>query len=56
MEGEQVRDLVEDLLAYRGNIQILEDWLIKQGVARGPAQSICKTLSHAVNDYNRING
>ena len=57
MESDEVRDLVENLLAYKGDIQILEDWLIKKaGVDAGPAKSLCKTLGRAVRNYNYNNG
>lgn len=56
MEGEEVRDLVENLLAYRGDIQILEDWLVSNRVERGRAQFVCKALEQAINNYNRIKG
>lgn len=57
MESDEVRDLVENLLAYKGDIQILEDWLIKKaGVEVGPAKSLCKTLGRAVRNYNYNNG
>lgn len=56
MEFDQVRDLVEDLLAYRGDTQILEDWLVRNGVSAGPAKSLCKTLERAVRQYTYTNG
>ena len=56
MDSDEVRDLVEDLLAFDGDIQILHKWLILNGVNSGLADSICKTLGHVVNHYNQIKG